>query len=82
MYTCEEILGTHSAVLDFTGKAKKFLETQETIELADRYQRDLNDIIVSLERICRECSVDQIRQLSAEIAEVKKWISELDRKVE
>ena len=66
MYTCEEILGTHSAVLDFT----------------DVYQRDLHDITVSLERICRECSVDQIRQLNSEIAEVKKWINELDRKVE
>ena len=82
MYTCEEILGMHSASVEFTGKAKKFLETQENMELADRYQRDLNDIAVSLERICRECSVDQIRQLNAEIAEVKKWINELDRKAE
>ena len=81
MYTCEEILGTHSAVLDFTGKAKEFLDAQKTLE-KDQYERDLHDITVSLERLCRECSVDQIRQLNSEIAEVKKWINELDRKVE
>jgi len=81
MYTCEDILGMHSASVDFIGKAKKFLETQKTLE-KDQYERDLHDIAVSLERLCRECSVDQIRQLNAEIAEVKKWISELDRKAE
>ena len=87
MYTCEEILGTQSAVVDLMAKTKEFLKTQnlspdEKVEFADRYQRDLHGIAVSLERLCRECSVDQIRSLSHEIAEVKKWLNALEQKAE
>ena len=76
MYTCEEILGTHSAVVAFTGKAKKFLETQKTIQ-DDQYERDLNDITILLKRIALECTVSEKCALNKELGEIKFWLEQI-----
>jgi len=76
MYTCEEILGTHSAVVAFTGKAKKFLEAQKRLE-EDQFERDLNDITISLKRIALECTVSEKCALHKELGEIKFWLEQI-----